>query len=264
MSQALTIPGDSNRKSPASQPRTGGESVESKENGIIRPVRQELPSYLRDVYNWAYLDPRNARLLDNEAVVNTILWGNSGRLRRAALAEIAAGDRVIQAAHVYGRLAADIARTIGPKGRFDVTEISRLQAALCRRKLREFPNARVRIGDASCQGKEKYDVALSFFLLHELPDDYKRAVVDAQLARLSPGGKAVFIDYHEPAAWHPLRGLMRRIYARLEPFAQSMWHNRIEDFSGDAASHDWHIETYFGGLYQKVTARARAAPKPWR
>ena len=35
-----------------------------------------LPSYLRDVYEWAYLNPRNARLLDNEAVVNTILWGD--------------------------------------------------------------------------------------------------------------------------------------------------------------------------------------------
>ena len=222
-----------------------------------------LPSYLRDVYEWAYLNPRNARLLDNEAVVNTILWGNSGRLRRAALAEITAGDRVIQAAHVYGRLIPDIARTIGPKGRLDVIEISQLQATLCRRKLQGFPNARVRVNDASCPGKEKYHVALSFFLLHELPDDYKRAVVDAQLARLSPSGKAVFVDYHEPASWHPLRGFMRCIYARFEPFAESMWHNQIEEFACDASSYDWHTETFFGGLYQKVTARPRAMIEPW-
>ncbi len=105
-------------------------------------------------------------------------------------------------------------------------------------------------------------MALSFFLLHELPDSYKCAVVDALLARLSPGGKAIFVDYHEPAAWHPLRGFMQRVYARLEPFAQSMWHNQIEDFASNADTCDWHTETYFGGLYQKVTARARTVPKP--
>ncbi len=130
-----------------------------------------LPSYLRDIYGWAYLDPRNARLLDHEAVVNTLLWGNSGRLRRALLAEITPGDRVLQAAHVYGRLIPDLAKTVGPAGRFDIIEIAPLQAAMCRRKLRDFPSAHVRIGDAACPGDGEYDVVVSFFLLHELPDD---------------------------------------------------------------------------------------------
>ena len=262
--EVLTVASGTKIKLPTGLSRRVNRSFLSPTKIYPKWGHHALPSYLKEVYTWAYLDPRNARLLDNESVVNTLLWGNSGRLRRAVLAEIAAGDRVIQAAHVYGRLIPDIAGAIGPEGRFDILEISRLQAALCRRKLRGFPNARVRVGDASRCGKEKYDVALSFFLLHELPDNYKRAVVNAQLVRLSPDGKAVFVDYHEPAAWHPLRGFMRRIYARLEPFAQSMWHNRIEDFASDAASYDWHTETYFGGLYQKTTARARAAPEPWK
>lgn len=256
---AAAVARDSAPGSPVNWPRRGDKSVapqaNDRANDRTGTRHQALPAYLRDVYGWAYLDPRNARLLDNEAVVNTLLWGNSGRLRRALLAEIAAGDRVMQAAHVYGRLIPDLAKTIGPAGRFDIVEIAPLQAALCRRKLRGFPSARVRIGDAACPGDADYDVAVSFFLLHELPDDRKCAVVDAMLARLSPGGKAVFIDYHAPARWHPLLGFMRRIFTRLEPFAESMWHNQIQNFARDAGSYDWHTETCFGDLFQKTVAQ---------
>ncbi len=216
-----------------------------------------IPAYLHDVYSWAYLNPRNARLLDNEVVVNTLLWGNSGRLRRALLAEITAGDRVLQAAHVYGRLIPELAKTIGMAGRLDVFDVAPLQAALCRRKLRSFSNARARIADAVHPGDDTYDVVVCFFLLHELPKAYKCAVVNSLLACLSPGGKAVFIDYHEPTPWHPLRGFMRQIFARLEPFAEAMWHHEIADFARDAESHIWRKETYFGGLYQKTVATSR-------
>ena len=46
----------------------------------------EIPSYLRDVYYWAYLNPRNVKLLDREIVVSVILRGQppfaARRLRR--------------------------------------------------------------------------------------------------------------------------------------------------------------------------------------
>jgi SAM-dependent methyltransferase len=232
--------------------RTGAHSPEPFEFTSGR--HHALPAYLHDVYSWAYLNPRNARLLDNEAVVNTLLWGNSGRLRRALLAEITAGDRVLQAAHVYGRLIPELAKTIGKAGRLDVIDVAPLQAALCRRKLLAFSNARARIADAIHPGEETYDAVVCFFLLHELPKTYKCDVVDALLSRLSPGGKVVFIDYHAPVPWHPLRGFMRQIYDRLEPFAEAMWHHEISDFASEPASYTWRKETYFGGLYQKTVA----------
>lgn len=216
--------------------------------------KHAVPSYLRDVYRWAYLDRRNALLLDHEAVVTALLWGNSGRLRRALLAEISAGQRVMQAAHVYGRLIPEIARAIGPTGHFDVIDVAPLQAALCRRKLRGFSNARTRVADASNPQAGTYDVIVCFFLLHELPGAYKRAVVNALLARAAPGGKVVFVDYHAPGSWHPLRGLMRHVYARLEPFAESMWHHEIAGFASEPDRFAWRKETFFGGLYQKTVA----------
>lgn len=214
-----------------------------------------LPAYLRDIYSWAYLDRTNVRLLDHDAIVAAILLGNHRRLRRALTGEIAPGQRALQAAHVYGCLVPEIARRVGPGGRLDVVDIVPVQAALCRRKLSGFAQARVRLADAAEPGPAIYDVVSAFFLLHEIPDAKKRAVVDALLARVAPGGKAVFIDYHEPAPWHPLRWPFRHMFDRLEPFARSLWRHEIRDFAAHAADFRWDKQTMFGGLYQKVVAR---------
>lgn len=216
--------------------------------------RATIPAYLRDVYGWAYLSPASARFLDNDAVVNAILLGNHRRLRQAALSEIEPGRRVLQAAHVYGRLIPELARRVGPDGRLDVVDLAPLQAARCRHKLRDFPHARVRVADAAEPSAATYDVVNCFFLLHELPDERKRAVVDALLTRIAAGGKAVFIDYHKPASWQPLRGFYRRLFDRLEPFARSLWRHDVQEFADDAASFRWEKSVMFGGVYQKTVA----------
>ena len=214
-----------------------------------------IPAYLREVYGWAYLNPTNVYLLDRDAVVNAILLGNNGRLQRALLSEIIPGQRALQVAHVYGRLIPEIAELVGPTGYLDVIDVVPLQAALCRRKLRGFPQARVQVADAArLPGDEVYDVVTCFFLLHEIPDERKRAVVDAVLARVVPGGKVVFVDYHEPARWHPLRGIMRGLLSRLEPFAVGLWHHEIAEFASAPGAYRWEKQTLFGGLYQKTVA----------
>jgi SAM-dependent methyltransferase len=213
-----------------------------------------IPDYLSTPYGWAYLNRKNARLLDHDAVVTAILLGNHRRLRHAALAEVAPGQRVLQASHVYGCLIPELARRIGPSGRLDVVDLVPLQAALCRRKLRGFPHARVRVADAAEPGEGMYDVVSCFFLLHEIPDEQKRAVVDALLARVAPGGRAVFVDYHEPARWQPLRGAFRWLFDRLEPFAESLWHHEVHEFARAAGSFRWQKATMFGGVYQKTVA----------
>lgn len=213
-----------------------------------------LPTYLTEPYAWAYLNRTNARLLDNDAVVTAILLGNHRRLREAVLSEVTPGSRVIQAAHVYGCLIPELARRIGPDGRLDVIDLVPLQAALCRRKLNGMPHARVRVADATEPGDAAYDVACAFFLLHEIPDAQKRCVVDALIGRVVRGGKAVFVDYHGPARWHPLRPAFRQMFARLEPFAGSLWRTEIRDFATDSSVCRWEKRTLFGGLYQVVVA----------
>jgi SAM-dependent methyltransferase len=213
-----------------------------------------IPAYLREVYGWAYLNPTNARLLDRDAVVSTILLGNNRRLRRSLLSEIEPGQRVLHVAHVYGRLIPELAGRVGRSGQLDVIDLVPLQVALCRRKLRGFPQAHVRIADAAHPGDGMYDAVSCFFLLHEIPDERKRAVVDALLARVLPGGRVVFVDYHRPARWHPLRGVMRSLMNRLEPFAESLWRHEIAEFASASGAYRWEKQTLFGGLYQRTVA----------
>jgi ubiquinone/menaquinone biosynthesis C-methylase UbiE len=217
-----------------------------------------VPAYLQETYYWAYLDPRNVPLLDRELVVSVILWGNHRRLREAAFAELQPGQRVLQPACVYGDFSPALARHLGPQGRLEVIDVAAIQVAGCRRKLADFPQATVRHADAARLDGETYDAVCCYFLLHELPADYKRAVVDALLASVAPGGKVVFVDYHKPHWAHPLKAITSLVFDTLEPFAKDLWHNEIQDFASARDAFVWSKETYFGNLFQRTVARRPA------
>jgi SAM-dependent methyltransferase len=216
-----------------------------------------IPDYLAQTYTWAYLHPRAVRLLDRELVVNAILWGNYARLVRAACAQFRPGEHVLQPASVYGSQPLKLADRLGPAGQLTVIDVSRLQVEHLRAKLATRANARVRLADATMPGHESYDGVCCFFLLHEMPDDYKRRAVNALLARLKPGGRAVFVDYAAPSWFHPLRGLMWLVNRWLEPYAASLWRNPIPSFADRAELFDWTERRVFLGLYQVVVARRR-------
>lgn len=228
--------------------------------GIGAPPRRaqaappEIPDYLREIYYWAYMNPRNVRLLDHELIVSIILWGQHRRLRRAAFAELTAGQRVLQPAAVYGEFSPALARHLGPESRLDVIDITPIQIASCRRKLRGLAQASTRRGDARHPGGDPYDAVCCYFLLHELPEDFKRQVVDGLLASVVPGGKVVFVDYHKPHWAHPLKLITSLVFDNLEPFAKGLWNHQIADFATDRRGFEWRQETYFGGLFQKVVA----------
>ena len=235
--------------------------------GVVRPALRPsaalapaIPAYLMDTYYWAYLNPRNVRLLDRELVVSVILWGQHRRLRREAFRELRPGQKVLQPACVYGDFSPALARHLGPRGRLEVIDVAPIQVAGCRRKLRGFPQATVRHADATAPGGGPYDAVCCYFLLHELPEDYKRAVVDALLMSVVPGGKVVFMDYHKPHPAHPLKGVTSIVFDTLEPYAKSLWRHEIAEFAGAAEGFTWRKETYFGGLYQKIVARRLAVP----
>ncbi|CCE06622.1 conserved hypothetical protein [Bradyrhizobium sp. STM 3843] len=214
-----------------------------------------LPSYLRDVYSWAYLTPWLAGWLDRQVVVQTILWGNAQRLIGDVLDEIEPGDRVFQAAAVYGDFSRQVAAKIGRRGQLEVRDIAPLQVSLTRRKLSDLPQAHVARGDAADPQEESADVVVCFFLLHEVPDAVKLQVTRAMLELVAPGGRAVFVDYHRPHRFHPLKPLMRRIFAWLEPFATSMWRHEIKDLAGPrGGGFRWRKRTRFGSMYQVVVA----------
>jgi ubiquinone/menaquinone biosynthesis C-methylase UbiE len=217
-----------------------------------------LPAYLRDVYAWAYLTPWSAKFFDRQIVVQTILWGNAQRLIDDVLACVKPGDTVFQPAAVYGTFSPQVARRVGSRGRLEIRDIAPLQVNLTRRKVADLPQARVACANAADPEDGEYDTVACFFLLHEVPDEVKLQVVPAMLRLVRPGGKAIFVDYHRPHRWHPLRPLMKQIFLWLEPFALSMWSQEIEALAGSMGTDfRWSKRTQFGELYQTVIAQRR-------
>jgi ubiquinone/menaquinone biosynthesis C-methylase UbiE len=203
------------------------------------------------------------RFFDSELMVSLILWGNHRRLRQAAFAELRPGQSVLQSACVYGDFSPRLARHLGPEGRLEVIDVAPIQVDGCRHKLRDFPQASVRRTDASELHKGRYDVACCYFLLHELPGESRRAVVEALLESVVPGGKVVFVDYHKPHWAHPLRPVMSLVFDALEPFAKDLWRDELSCFGAGSDGFVWRKQTYFGGLYQKVVAEKRVGSAVW-
>jgi len=214
-----------------------------------------VPHYMRDVYTWAYIDPRWVRRLDNGLVVKVLLFFNDTRLMRAYLARIKPGMHVWQVAHVYGSLVRRVAQKIGPQGTFQLTDVVPIQVEHAHTKLDDLPWAHITQSDAaSYAGTEKYDLVSSFFLLHEVPDEWKHKVVDNVLAHVGPHGEAVFVDYHKPAWWQPIGYILLVVNRILEPFAEALWYKEIKDYATNPDSFFWEKRTIFGGVYQIVIA----------
>jgi ubiquinone/menaquinone biosynthesis C-methylase UbiE len=223
---------------------------------------QILPAYMTEVYDWAYVNPRWVRWLDRNIVVKTLLFGNDQRLIRAYLSRINPGMRVWQLAHVYGDLVRRAAECCGPAGEFTLTDVTPIQISHANTKLHSMGWAHTLHADAGLHRVDKdYDLICSFFLLHEVPDDCKHRIVDNVLSQLPENGEALFIDYHRPAWWQPVRYILSWVNRVLEPFANAIWTREISSFASHPERFCWRKQTIFGGVYQIVSVR-RAVGEP--
>ena len=147
------------------------------------PYYDGVPDYMTEVYDWAYVNPRQVRLLDRNIVVRILLFLNDQRLMRAYLNEITPGMRVWQVAHVYGDLVKRVAQKVGATGLFHLTDITPAQIEHGTRKLADMKWAKVIRSDAATfpAGAGDYDLICSFFLLHEVPEEKKYKIVNNML-----------------------------------------------------------------------------------
>jgi ubiquinone/menaquinone biosynthesis C-methylase UbiE len=227
----------------------------------IDPYYDGVPEYMIKVYDWAYVDPNWVRVLDHNWVVCVLLFLNDQRLMRAYLDEVKEGMRVWQVAHVYGDLVTRVAKKIGPKGAFHLTDVTPVQVEHGTRKLAGMSWAKVIRSDAASfvvNDQNSYDLICSFFLLHEVPEEKKYEIVNHMLAKLPKGSKAVFVDYYNPAWWQPIRYILKVVNHYLEPFAETMWKNEIQHYAHKADQFTWRKKTIFGGVYQCVVVEHRS------
>lgn len=226
---------------------------------LARPVPRApvIPRYLEQVYWWAYVHPKAVQLFEREWLVNLILFGNYGRLRDAALADLGAEvtGKTLQIACVYGNLTPSLQQRLAPDASLDIVDILPIQLKNLAGKLPADPRVALVQCDSSslAAADASYDQALLFFLLHEQPEQIRRATLSEAMRVVRPGGKIVIVDYHRPVRMHPLRLLMTGVFRKLEPYAMDLWQREVEDFL-PAGTRPASIEklTYYGGLYQKL------------
>ena len=228
---------------------------------VIDPYYDGVPAYMTEVYDWAYVDPKWVRALDHNWVVRVLLFLNDQRLMKAYLDEITEGMRVWQLAHVYGDLVTRAARKVGSKGVFHLTDVTPVQIEHGTRKLAGMEWTKVIRTDAADFGKDQavdYDLICSFFLLHEVPEEKKYEIVNNMLGRLPKGSKIVFVDYHNPKKWQPIRYILKVVNHYLEPFAEALLKNDISHYASNADQFVWRKRTFFGGVYQCVVVEHKS------
>jgi ubiquinone/menaquinone biosynthesis C-methylase UbiE len=216
-----------------------------------------VPKYLDQVYWWAYVHPNAVQVFERDWLVNAILFGNYARLRDAALAELGESveGRTLQVACVYGNLTPKLVSRLAPDAKLDVVDVLPVQLENLSKKLPADGRVALVQGDSSALAfaDASYDQVLLFFLLHEQPESVRRATLAEALRVVKPGGRVIIVEYHRPAAWHPLRPLMRAVFKHLEPYAIDLWHRPVEAFLPEGVAVETRSKkTWFGGLYEKL------------
>jgi ubiquinone/menaquinone biosynthesis C-methylase UbiE len=220
-------------------------------------ARVPIPKYLSQTYWWAYLHPAGIRVFERQWLVNLILWGNFARLRDCALDELghAVDGRILQVACVYGDFTDRIAQRLGPAGHLDVVDVAPMQLKNLTAKLKHPAHVTLHQQDSTNLefADGTFEHVVLFFLLHEQPEEARVRTVAEAARVVKPGGKLVFVDYHQPTKLNPFRQIMKPILRNLEPFAMDLWWKEIKDWMPEKIRPTSVTkETMFGGLYQKV------------
>jgi ubiquinone/menaquinone biosynthesis C-methylase UbiE len=221
------------------------------------PGALPIPIYLEQLYWWAYVHPRAVRYFERKWLVNVILLGNYRRLCSASLAELGetVRGRTLQLGCVYGNLTALIQQRMSPEAALEIVDILPIQLKNLARKLLPDKRITLRHGDSSsleCPDAS-YDQVLLFFLLHEQPEQVRRATLYEAMRVVKPGGRIVIVDYHRPRPWHPMRPLIGVVLRNLKPFAVELWMNDIDVYLPETrVPVSIRKATYFGALYQRV------------
>ena len=237
------------------------QAEQKPDHGVSVPEAAPLsvPKYLQNVYWWAYVHPNAVRVFEREWLVNAILFGNYKRLCDVALQSLG-GSRIegknLQVACVYGDLTPRIVGSLAPDAHLDVVDILPVQLGNLAKKLpnpcEQVALLRADSSHLACEDAS-YDQVLLFFLLHEQPENVRRATLAEAMRVVKPGGKIVLVDYHEPSTAHPLKLLMRGVFKYLEPFAIDLWGRELRDFLPAHLQPKKEVKkTFFGGLYQHI------------
>ncbi len=204
-----------------------------------------LPYYLNEHYRWAYVTPRAQRFWDQSLQINAVLFGNYSRLRDSVLEKVPHGSRVVQLGACYGDFTPKLYRKTQ-----DLTVVDCVQSQLD--IVKNKCDAKTVLSDAKGSGLAtgSADIVVMFFLLHELPPEWRQKVLSEAYRIAGANGKVIFAEFSRPHILNPFGYIERLIFKLFEPFAKSAL--------------DWGFEQgaetqRFGGLYRIVDTNVMAA-----
>lgn len=223
---------------------------------------KKLPAYTTKVYGDIYNSLERSSELDTRFSANLRSFFQYGRLVSSALHGISQNQTVLQLGQVFGYQIDEVAQLIGAYGQYDLIDINPFQVARNQEKYGHiYPCLNIFREDAATMKFEnKYDVVLCFMLLQEVPSATKSKIINNALRAAKPGGKVIFIDYHNPCAWHPLRYWVRMYNRLYHPFAEKLWDRGIENYAQNRPNFLWRKSTYFGGMFQRLVATKKSSP----
>ncbi len=223
---------------------------------------QKLPAYMQDIYGEIYTNLQKCARFDNDFNCRLRTFFQYDNLVDEVLANIKPHERVLQLGIVFGNEIDRIALRIGNYGAYNIVDICGAQIARCEEKYGElFPALKFFLQNAAeLSFKQEYDAVICFMLLNELPPATKAKVVNNALQAVREGGKAIFVDYHRPAVGHPLRYFVRMYNRLYHPFAEKLWDLSIDSYATEADAFIWEKKTFFGGMYQFLTATRKKMP----
>lgn len=213
------------------------------------------PPYLKNIYGWLYKKEKYYNLLDNAYVLNILTLGAHYVLTKELTKEIYPHSQILQ---IGATLGSQIEKTYSvldtaQNGSYTIVDI--LPDIIEKKQKKHFQHKISWItADASKTIKGTYDTIICYMLLHELPPRTRAKILNNLINALTPNGKIIFIDYHQPSSYNPLKYLIRAINRLYQPFAESLWKNSIKTLTPEAEKCTWSKQTYYGGLYQKVVA----------
>ena len=224
---------------------------------MVKTQNNKFPPYLTDIYSWLYLNPKLYKFLDNGTLQNILTLGYHHLLTEEIKKELSPHAKVLQIGVTLGNQIEQTYNSLNALGSYTVMDIVPQLLNIKREK-----NIKQHIswiqGDASKAINDTYDTIICYMLLHELPPLTRTKLLENIINALKPEGKAIFIDYHLPSSYNPLKYIIRAVNRLYQPFAEDLWKHSIRDLTPNAGLCTWSKQTLFGDVYQKVVASKTA------
>lgn len=218
-----------------------------------KTTKTSTPAYIRDIYPWLYLNTSLYDILNHKWIQNILTLGYHNILINELTKEISSKSKILQIGVTLGDQITQTSFSLNNRGRYTILDILPNIIKKCENK-HEHLRINYICANATKPFKEDYNTIICYMLLHELPPITRQKVINNILSALPIGGKAIFIDYHLPSSYNPLKYIIRAFNRLYQPFAEALWKTAIKEMTPLKENYSWSKQTYFGGIYQKIVA----------